>query len=176
MDDKLKYPIGQFKAPQEYSTTQIKNYIQQIRELPAQVNHAVSHLTAEQLDTAYRMGGWTVRQVVHHLADSHMNAIIRFKLALTEESPVIKPYIQDYWVTLADSKMAIAPALNILEGVHERLAVLLESLNSEQWWKVYIHPEKGREVTLQESAASYAWHGMHHLAHITSLKTRNGWT
>jgi len=104
-----------------------------------------------------------------------MNALIRFKLALTEESPVVKPYLQDYWVALADSNMAIHPALNILEGVHERLVTLLGSLSDSQWRKVYIHPEKGREISLLEAAASYAWHGKHHLAHITALKRRNGW-
>src|SRR3954469_17168967 len=132
-DELLRYPIGQFKKPFEYTPTLLKNYIQEIGQLPAQVKLETIHLSADQLDTPYQMGGWTVRQVVHHLSDSHMNALIRFKLALTEESPVIKPYKQDYWVTLADSKMPIHPALNILEGVHERLVVLLNSLTDSQW-------------------------------------------
>src|SRR6478736_3575006 len=114
MDDILKYPIGQFKAPFEYTPTLQKNYVLDIAQLPAQVKLETAHLTPDQLNTPYRMGGWTVRQVVHHLSDSHMNALIRFKLALTEETPVIKPYKQDYWVALADSKMDITPAIKIL--------------------------------------------------------------
>jgi hypothetical protein len=176
MEEELKYPIGKFEIPAAYSPQLVKNYISEISILPEKIRREVIHLTADQLDTAYRPGGWTIRQVVNHLSDSHMNALIRFKLALTEETPVIKPYHEQYWAELADSKtIDIHAALMILDGVHSRWSVLMNSLKEKEWDRSFVHPEKGREIRLKESAGSYAWHGNHHLAHITRLKTRNGW-
>jgi hypothetical protein len=176
MEEELKYPIGTFKPPAEYTDQLLKTYVSEIDSLPARLRMEVLHLNDDQLDTAYRTGGWTIRQVVNHLADSHMNGLIRTKLALTEEHPVIKPYMEAYWANLADGeKMPIAAAMKILEGVHERWVILLRSFSEKEWEKGYIHPEKGRVILLKESAASYAWHSNHHLAHITRLKARNSW-
>ncbi len=176
MEEALRYPIGHYKVPYEFSEQILRSYISEIELLPQKVKQEVTHLNEEQLDTTYRPGGWTIRQVVNHLADSHMNALIRVKLALTEESPVIKPYHENYWAELADSRRApIEPALQILTGVHTRWVTLLRSLNEKDWSKTFIHPEKGREIPLTESTGSYAWHGNHHVAHITRLKARNSW-
>jgi hypothetical protein len=176
MDYNLRYPIGEFRIPAEYNTEVRRSYIADIQSLPHRLRQEVLHLTDEQLDTQYRPEGWTIRQVVHHLADSHMNGFIRLKNALTEKTPTIKPYLEHLWAELADgSKMAIQPSLIILEGVHERWSMLLKSLQDSDWEKSYIHPEKGREISLKESTGSYAWHCNHHLSHITSLKARKDW-
>ena len=175
MEEELRYPIGRYKVPYEFTPQILKNYISEIESLPFKLKQEVTHLPEEQLDTTYRPGGWTIRQVVHHLADSHMNALTRVKLALTEETPVIKPYMENYWAELADNKLPIKTSMLILEGVHERWSVLLKSFTEREWKKSFIHPEKGRELTLYESTGSYAWHGNHHLAHITQLKQRNNW-
>lgn len=133
-------------------------------------------LSDAQLDTPYRPEGWTIRQVVHHCADSHMNAIIRLKLALTEEKPVIKPYFEDRWAELVDGKsLPIEPSLKILEGVHKRWVLLLENLTASQFQRTFVHPELGTEFSLAVATANYAWHCEHHLAHITNVQTRNGW-
>jgi len=128
------------------------------------------------MDTPYREGGWTLRQVVHHCADSHMNAFCRFKLAMTEEKPVIKPYEEARWAALADSKnLPVDASLAILKGLHERWTVLMKSLREAERHRTFIHPEHGREISLQETIGLYAWHGEHHLAHITSLKKARNW-
>ena len=174
--EELKYPIGPFKKPETITKDMLQNYISIIEAFPEKIKSETASLSNEQLDTPYRPGGWTVRQVVNHCADSHMNAIIRIKLALTEQTPTILPYRQDLWAELADSKnLPTDASLKIIEGVHHRWVNLLRSLNDKQWGMAYIHPEKGREITMQEAAASYAWHCKHHLAHITSLKKRKGW-
>ena len=134
-------------------------------------------LTEAQLDTPYRPEGWTIRQVIHHCADSHMNALTRLKLTLTEDQPVIKPYFQDRWVELHDTKnMPIQPSLKMIEGIHARWAVLLNNLTDQELEKSFIHPEYGKTIKIIENIGNYAWHSNHHLAHITETKKRNNWT
>jgi hypothetical protein len=174
--EELKFPVGRFTAPVVFTKTTLDNYISVIEQFPKKLKKEVEALTQEQLDTPYRPGGWTVRQVVNHCADSHMNALIRVKLALTENTPVITAYMQDLWSELADSKhMPIQPALLTLEGLHARWVIVLKSLGETEWEKTFIHPEKGRALNLEEATASYAWHCEHHLAHITELKKRMFW-
>lgn len=174
--DKLKYPIGPFKAPDQYTVAYLKECFDEIRSFPDKLKKEVSHLSNEQLDTPYRDGGWTIRQVIHHLADSHMNGFTRLKLALCEDKPVIKPYPQDEFVKLADSKtMAIEPSLMILEGIHARWYELMLHMSASDFDKVYVHPEYMKEYSTKEFIALYKWHGSQHLAHITGLKERMGW-
>ncbi|HTF81141.1 MAG TPA: putative metal-dependent hydrolase [Cytophagales bacterium] len=171
----LKFPIGRFTPPAAYTPALIKSYIADIAEFPSLLRHEVSQLTDEQLDTPYRPGGWTIRQVVHHCADSHSNSLIRFKLALTEEEPTIKPYWEDRWAELPDAALPVHPSLLLLEGLHERWVTLLNALDASQFEKVFIHPEHGKNISLYENTANYSWHGKHHLAHITTLKRSKGW-
>ena len=173
--EELKYPIGPFKAPSAYTPGLLAEYISVIEQFPDKMRRAVEKLDQAQLDTPYRPGGWSVIQVVNHCADSHMNAHIRFKLALTEETPTIKPYRQELWAELADARMPLRFALQTLEGVHARLVQLLRSLKEEQWNRGFIHPEEGRELSLKEAAGSYAWHCEHHLAHVVNLNKRMKW-
>ena len=173
--EELKYPIGHFKAPEFFTQEILENYISIIEDFPKKIKLETGQLTKAQLDVPYRPEGWTIVQVVNHCADSHMNALIRIKLALTEETPIIKPYLQERWANLADGSMPVIFALQTLEGVHARWTTLLRSLNEEQWKKGFIHPEKGKELSLKEASGSYAWHCEHHLAHITGLKKRMGW-
>lgn len=174
--DSLRFPIGKFEVPQVLTQELIDGYIKDIETFPARLKQAVNGLNDSQLDTPYRPGGWTIRQVVNHCSDSHMNSIIRFKLALTEVEPIIKPYYEERWAELADSKtMPIAPALSLLEGLHQRWTVLLKSLTAEDLKKTFIHPEHGKRFRLDENIGVYAWHGNHHLAHITTLKKSMNW-
>jgi hypothetical protein len=175
MED-LKYPIGQYTVPEFFTKEILDGYISSIALFPKTLKLEVEHLTESQLNVAYRPGGWSLTQVVNHCADSHMNALIRIKLALTEETPIIKPYRQELWAELEDAKLPVRFALQSIEGIHARWVALFESLTPEQWNRAYIHPEKGREVSLKECAGSYAWHGEHHLAHIKGLKDRMGWS
>ena len=174
MED-LKYPIGQFKALENYTDEYLENYISSIESFPKRLKLEVENLTAAQLDMPYRPDGWSVIQVVNHCADSHMNALIRVKMALTEETPIIKPYRQELWAELADGAMPVYFSLNILEGVHARWTKILRSLDEKQWKLGFIHPEKGKELSLKEATASYSWHCEHHLAHVTRLKQRMNW-
>ncbi len=147
--NKLKYPIGQFCKPAHISTEQRKIWIDTIAAFPDALQLAVSTLTNLQLDSSYRPKGWTVRQVVHHCADSHMNSLIRFKLALTEEQPIIKPYFEERWAELADSKpMPVGPSLLMIKGIHERWVTLLKSLTNEQCARIFVHPEHGAQFTI----------------------------
>jgi hypothetical protein len=171
---KERYPIGVFKFDGEITNNVIKSWINEIEDLPELLRNAVRDLDNEQLDTPYRSGGWTVSQVVHHLADSHMNAYVRFKLALTEENPVIKPYDEGKWAELPDYKLPIDISLSLLEALHKRWVKLLHSLSPADMEKTFIHPESG-EVSVGKNIGIYAWHGRHHLAHITSLCNRMGW-
>lgn len=170
----LKYPIGNFQFDGEITNSVIKNWINDIEDLPRLLRDAVKDLDDEQLDTPYRSGGWTVRKVIHHLADSHMNAYVRFKLALTEEKPVIKPYDETKWAELSDYKLPIDISLSLLEALHKRWTDLLRSLIPADMDKTFIHPDSG-EVTVGKNIGIYAWHGRHHLAHITYLCNRKGW-
>lgn len=171
----LRYPIGKFEHEEEITSEDVVRWIDQIETLPHQVRAAVEDLLDEQLDTPYRPGGWTVRQVVHHIGDSHLNSLVRFKWALTEDEPVIKAYHQDRWADLADYRdVPIETSLTFLETLHIRLDALLRSLDSDDLARRFVHPESG-PITLARNIGVYAWHGRHHLAHITALKEREGW-
>lgn len=173
--NKLKFPIGSFTVPEYLTQKNLIQCIVDIEEFPNKLKKETSHLTEAQLDTVYRPDGWTIRQVVHHCADSHMNSFIRFKLAITEDTPTIKPYFEDRWADLVDSFMPIEPSLKMLEGIHERWVVILRSLSANDLKKGFNHPEQGRIIPLDEVIAMYAWHSNHHLAHITTLKKNKGW-
>src|SRR5579871_5463873 len=171
----LSYPIGKFSFPESSTAEQRQRWIADIAATPARMRAAVASLSTGQLDTPYRPGGWTVRQVVHHVPDSHINAYVRFKLALTETEPVIKPYDESLWANLADTQLTpIEVSLNLLESLHDRWVRLLRSLSESDFKRYFRHPEIGR-VRLDSYLASYAWHGRHHVAHITSLRERIGW-
>jgi len=169
-DETLRYPIGKFTVPEAYTDELIAQWKKHIEELPALIREAVTGLTDEQLETPYRPGGWTIRQVVHHVADSHINSIIRFKWAMTEDNPTIKAYHEDRWAQLADYKLPIEPSLIMLEGIHARLTALFESFTDEDWNRTFIHPESGATILLKRNLALYSWHGRHHLAHIAQAK------
>jgi hypothetical protein len=171
----LRFPIGRFNINDAVREDQRQHLIEEIAEAPARLRAVVSGLSPEQLDTPYRPGGWTVRQVVHHLPDSHLNSYVRFKLALTEEEPTIKPYHEDKWAELYDARTApIEPSLSLLESLHERWVLLLKSLTAADWVRTFKHLELGI-VPLEKSLGLYAWHGKHHVAHIASLRERMGW-
>jgi len=175
--DKLKYPIGKFKAPETFSKELSEAWIREIEELPFRLRSVVSKLNDEQLSTPYRDGGWTVRQVVHHLADSHLNSYIRFKLAMTEDHPTIKPYEEDRWAELEEAKHApVEISLVLIEALHARWVLFLKNLTEEDLMRTFYHPESKRDYQLRTILALYAWHGNHHLAHITSLMKRNEWS
>jgi uncharacterized damage-inducible protein DinB len=171
----LRYPIGKFKYEGELSDEQRGGAIRQIAEAPAKLRAAVQGLNDEQLNTPYRPEGWTVRQVVHHLPDSHLNAYTRFKLGLTEEEPMVKPYDEVRWANLADTRdTPVEVSLMLLDFLHRRWVILLASLRPQDFARRFRHPELGA-MTLDKNLALYAWHGRHHVAHITSLRERMGW-
>ena len=170
-----RFPIGKFHFDGPPSEDQRKKLIDDIGETPAALRAAVEGLSAQQLDTPYREGGWTVRQVAHHVPDSHMNAYVRFKLALTEDEPTIKPYAEDRWAQLGDTQATpIEVSLVLVESLHNRWVELLRSLRPEDWKRSFRHPELGL-VSLEKNLALYSWHGRHHVAHITELRKRMGW-
>lgn len=167
-----RYPIGKFVRTESIDRASLVGVI---RDLPKNIQAAIAGLGESQLDTPYREGGWTLRQTVHHVADSHINSLCRFKLALTEdEAPTIRPYYEDRWAELADSRMPVDVSLKIIEGVHARWISLLESMSDDEFQREFIHPETG-PWTLEQVLALYAWHSRHHTAHITSTRTRNSW-
>lgn len=174
MSEDLRYPIGEFDSNFEVSPAARSERIMTITELPDKIAEAVEDLSDDQLDTEYRPGGWTVRQTVHHVADSHANSLIRFKLALTEEGPTIRPYYEDRWAELGDSRLPIGVSLNMLESIHTRWVALMDSMSEEDFRKTFVHPETG-PWTLEGALALYAWHSRHHTAHITRLRERMGW-
>jgi uncharacterized damage-inducible protein DinB len=176
MSEDLRYPIGPFAMPsQELSPEERLQHIQRLAWLPAGLRAAAGGLSPEQLAAPYRPGGWTVSQVVHHIADSHMNAFIRTKLALTEDNPTIKPYHQADWADLPDGKLAaLESSLALIEGLHERWVLLLRSLASADFTRKFVHPESGPH-TVDWLLGLYSWHGAHHTAHIAGLRKRNGW-
>jgi len=170
-----RYPIGPFEEPAEIQVEDRARYIREIERLPGEMRGVVSGLDEARLDTPYRPGGWTVRQVVHHVPDSHMNSYVRMRLALTEEEPTIRPYFEDRWATLPDASGApVGVSLDLLEALHRRWALLLHAIEPQQWTRVFRHPERGL-VTLQGNLALYGWHGRHHVAQIASLRQRMGW-
>jgi uncharacterized damage-inducible protein DinB len=171
----LRYPVGKFEYQGPLSEAQKSGLIQQIADTPANLRSAIKALSETQADTAYRPGGWTVRQVVHHVPDSHLNAYVRFKLALTEDEPTIKTYEEARWAELPDTKTTpIEVSLTLLDSLHDRWVRLLRSLDPEQWKRSFRHPELG-PMTLEKTLALYAWHGGHHVAHITELRKRMSW-
>jgi uncharacterized damage-inducible protein DinB len=171
----LRYPIGKFKMQDSMTEPERRKFMGDIQEAPARLRAAVAGLSPQQIDTPYRPAGWTVRQVVHHLPDSHLNAYVRFKLALTEEEPIIKTYDQERWAELEDARTApIEMSLALLESLHERWTLMLRSLGPRDLSRTLRHPELG-VLNLDRYLALYAWHGRHHVAHITSLRERMGW-
>lgn len=171
----LKYPIGKFQKPEKISLELIQEAIATIKSFPAHIFTAVSPLSVSQLDTPYRPGGWTVRQLVHHCADSHTNAFLRFKLALTEANPTIKPYDEAAWANLADSELPIESSLAIIKAMHFKWGVVLDAMKEEDFKKTYFHPEKKQSQELAEITLLYAWHSLHHLSHVQHLILREAW-
>ena len=170
-----RFPVGKFHYDGPPNAEQKQSFLAEITQTPANLRAAVKGLSETQLDTPYRDGGWSVRQVVHHLPDSHMNAYIRFKLALTEQEPTIKPYAEDRWAALADTKSTpVEVSLTLLDSLHDRWTRLLRSLTAEEWKRTFRHPEMG-PMTLEKTLALYAWHGRHHVAHVTELRKRMSW-
>jgi uncharacterized damage-inducible protein DinB len=170
-----RYPIGKFTYQGPLTPEQKRQYLDDIEQAPARLRAALGGLTDKQLDTPYREGGWTVRQVAHHVPDSHMNSYVRFKLALTEDDPTIKPYMEDRWAELPEARQApVEPSLSLLDALHQRWMLVLQSLTDADWQRTFCHPDLG-PMTLEKNLALYAWHGRHHVAHITSLRERNGW-
>jgi uncharacterized damage-inducible protein DinB len=170
-----RYPIGKFQWEENLTDARRKELIDQIAELPRKLREAVAGFDESKFDTPYREGGWTVRQLVHHVADSHMNAFIRFKLALTEDEPTIKTYEQEEWATTADSlKAPPETSLSLIDGIHGRWAIFLRSLSPQDFSRKFTHPEHGK-MTLDRLLGLYAWHGRHHTAHITELRKAQGW-
>jgi DinB family protein len=170
----LRYPVGNWTAPDEITDATRQQYIADITAAPGLLKGAVTGLSPEQLDTAYRPGGWTVRQVVHHFADSHMNAYCRFKWALTEDAPTIKPYNEADWAELPDSHLPVEISLRLFDALHHRWLALLHAMTREQWARTLRHPERGT-IRLDTMLSMYAWHSRHHVAHITELRKRMGW-
>ena len=176
MPSDLRYPIGPFEATSEISPADLKGYLDRIESTPRRLRAALEGLTPRQLDTPYRPEGWTLRQVVHHLPDSHMNAYVRVKLTLTEDRPKIRPYFEDRWGELEDCREGpIEPSIALLEALHTRWVPVLRALRPDQLERQYEHPEYGKTVSLRTMIATYAWHDDHHIAHITTLREREGW-
>ncbi len=172
----LKYPIGKANIPCPITSQHIRDWIKVLEDFPDQLTKLVIDLNEEQLNTPYRPDGWTIRQVVHHLADSHLHSYIRFKWALTEVKPVIKPYYEDRWADLRDAKSApILLSLNAIRSLHAKWVYFLKGLNSNELQHTFMHPDDQKEVSLAENTGIYAWHSVHHYAHINGLKKRMGW-
>ena len=174
MSENLRFPIGEFDKNIEVTQELRSNFIQALTDLPKNLEKAAANLDDKQLDTPYRPEGWTVRQTIHHVADSHLNAYCRFKLALTEDVPTIRPYFEDRWANLADSEMPIEVSLKIIEGIHARCVKMLESLSENDFKRKLNHPDSG-SWTLEKFLGLYAWHGKHHTAHIVNLRERENW-
>jgi uncharacterized damage-inducible protein DinB len=171
-----KFPIGKFQENNTSCDIELESHIKVIKNFPEKLKKLIEDFSDEQLDTPYREGGWTVRQLVNHLADSHANSFIRFKLALTEENPTIKPYDEAKWAELQDSiSMSVKPAMRMLKGIHQRWYVLLKTMTNKQFEKTFRHPEKENDYNLRYFLALYVWHCNHHFAHIENLKNEKGW-
>jgi hypothetical protein len=175
--DELRYPVGRFEFDGDIGSRARERRIAEIAAAPGHLRAAIEGLSPAQLNTAYRPGGWTVRQVVHHVPDSHLNAYTRIKLALTEDEPTIKPYEEARWAELSDGRDGpVEVSLTLLDALHQRWVLLLRSLGPDHFRRRFRHPEHGRLIDLDEIVAMYAWHGRHHVAHITSLRRRMGWS
>lgn len=173
--DILRYPLGNFDFGQSFSMADTKRHIGTIDRFPVELTELVGKWGDDRLDTPYRPDGWTVRQLVHHVADSHMNGYIRTKLALTEDNPTIKSYQEGDWANLPDSRLDVAPSLVLLRNLHQRWVAVLDSLTETDLQRTFLHPGSGRTFTLTEQIAHYAWHGEHHYQHVYRLAERNGW-
>lgn len=170
-----RYPIGKFE-PKAFSQKQKEEWLADIQFLPEELERAILNLDEAQLQTPYRDGGWTVQQLVHHVADSHMNAFTRFRLGLTEDNPTIKPYDENEWAKLADvNTVPINVSLTLLHALHQRMYATIKDLTIEQWDRTVVHPEHNRQMSLWILLGLYAWHGRHHTAHITTLRENKGW-
>jgi hypothetical protein len=171
----LRYPIGGPSRAESFTPQQRSAAIEGLRQLPQSLRSAVADFSEQQLDTPYRPGGWTVRQLVHHVADNHINSYVRVRLALTEDWPTIKPYSEGLWAELEDARVAgVSTSLDLLQALHVRWVRLFESLDEQGWKRGYVHPENGRQ-SLEQAAVLYGWHGRHHTAHVTQLSARMGW-
>ena len=170
-----RYPIGKFSFDGSLTEQQKSRFLDDVEQTPARLRAAVQDLSEQQLDTPYRDGGWTVRQVVHHVPDSHMNSYVRFKLALTEDEPTIRPYLENLWAELPEAKTApVELSLALLESLHKRWNLTLRGIRPDQWNRTFRHPEMGT-MNLEKALALYAWHGRHHVAHVTALREKMGW-
>ncbi|MDR6157526.1 putative damage-inducible protein DinB [Chryseobacterium sp. SLBN-27] len=174
--EQKRFPIGQFKEPENICDIKLDEYIKVIKDFPAKLKNLIEDFSDDQLDTQYREGGWTVRQLVNHIADSHINSFIRFKLALTEDTPTIKPYDEAKWAELQDSQnMPVKPAMRMIKGTHQRWTALLKSMTNKQFERTFHHPEHHKNYDLRHCLALYVWHCNHHFAHIENLKKEKGW-
>jgi uncharacterized damage-inducible protein DinB len=169
-----RYPIGRFQRSAEPDAGELRSAIQDLAELPEHLRNAVDRLGDEQLDTPYRSGGWSVRQLVHHIADSHMNAFLRVRKALTEDAPMVAAYNEQAWARLHDSLAPAEWSLELVESLHARWVMMLQPLDPAQWERTFVHPEKGPQ-SVELATLDYAWHGRHHVAHITHLRAARGW-
>jgi hypothetical protein len=170
-----RYPIGKFFYSGPLTASQKQQSLADIDQTPVRLRSALAGLSDQQLDTSYRDGGWTLRQLAHHVADSHMNAYIRFKLALTEDDPTIKPYMENLWAELPEAKKApVEMSLALLDSLHQRWGMMLREFKDADWKKTFRHPELG-PITLEKNLALYSWHGRHHVAHVTTLRDKMGW-
>lgn len=174
-EEELRYPIGKFVAKENYTSDELREAIRKIETLPARLEEASRNLSDFQLDTPYRPDGWTLRQVLHHVPDSHSNAYIRFKWALTEDAPLIKAYNEKAWALTPETALSPKMSIDVLKALHIKWVTLMKSLSNEQLKRAYIHPDTGKLNRLDNMIAMYAWHGDHHLGHIESLKKRMGW-
>ncbi len=173
--EKLKYPIGRFHAPDNFTDASRKEAIETLRNLPKKLSPIVNALSEAQLQTPYRPGGWSVKQLIHHIADSHMNSYTRFKFGLTEDRPTIMPYDQDAWVNTPENELPVSVPLSLIDSIHQKLAHLLSSFSDDEFNRTVFHPEMKEEISLDRLAALYAWHSEHHLAHVTELIKREDW-
>ncbi len=174
--EELKYPIGRYTKPTGVTPHDIKGWISALKALPLWMDACIENLDVYQLETPYRDGGWTIQQVVHHVADSHMNAYIRLKLALTEDAPTITPYKEELWAEMVDTKITpVNISVTLLHAVHRRMIDILEHMKDEDWERTYYHPQYQKTFPVWEMVALYAWHGRHHTEHIRRLRERMGW-
>lgn len=174
--EKLRYPTGRFEQPEQYDPARRKGWLQALAALPTWLDVIVQNLDAAQLETPYRPGGWTMNQVIHHLADSHMNAFVRLKLALTEDNPTVKPYEEALWAETPEiGAVPVNVSITFLHALHRRWTDLLERIPDEAWERTYFHPEDRNEVSIWQMTAKYAWHGRHHMEQLRGLRVREGW-
>lgn len=173
--EKLKYPIGEFVVPKDFGDGSKSKWISEIEVLPFHLKRALANLTEDQLGTAYRPDGWTIKQLVHHIGDSHLNAYSRLKFALTEDTPTIKPYQQEAWVNTPDGDLDISIPLNLITAIHTKWVHIYKNITQSQWQAKFFHPDEKEPQGIDYWCAKYAWHGKHHLAHITELARRESW-